>query len=355
MQRYRRAVFLIHGINSTGEWYKGLREVLEPHYRCVPILYRQLRRLGCLKILNAWFRRRALKTAIQQYSALPGEYPHVIAHSFGTWIAANLMKRPSIRLDSVIFLGCPMPAHYDWERELADNPTAFNDLTNETGLRDAPVAVAGALTRVSPNLGDAGLVGFKGREELVHTGAIRLSCHKCLALPETRRARIHNISWKDFGHSDWFVGNGHCVNRWLPQLWGFPPDEYRDFVAFCIRLAEMDDRREWLNMRDAENDFQLRRWTWTRLPGGVPATMSEYVEASVVAYLEYTHQRATKPPLAANFVRDRAVRLVWLNIVGAIIERTQASEQKREQRRNIVLRMHPQVAISHAIKQAAMA
>lgn len=263
------------------------------------------------------------------------------------------MKRPLIRLDSVIFVGCPLPANYNWDVELADNPSAFNDLTNETGLRDLPVAVAGELASISRNLGDAGRVGFEGRDDAVHSGAIRLSCQRCLPLPETKRARIHNICWKDFGHSDWFVGNLHCANRWLPQLWGFPPEEYRDFVALCIRLAEMDNREEWLNMRAAEGDFRSRTWTWTRFASGIPATMSEYIEASVRAYLEYI-QRDPEPSWVAN-IRDRAIRIVWLNMVEAIVERTQALEEKRKQRENKVLRMHPQIAISQAIKEAAAA
>jgi pimeloyl-ACP methyl ester carboxylesterase len=206
---------------------------------------------------------------------LAGDRPNLIAHSFGTWIAVKLMKRPGVSFNRVVFAGSPLPANFDWQRELADNPRAFYDLTNERGLRDGVIAMAGRAWKVC-----AGEVGFKGSADFIHdTGALRDSCPRCRDLADAAQARIHNLSWKDFKHSDWFVGSGHSANLWLPYFWGFPPGEYSEFVETCLRLAEMEHRGEWLGMKQEEKEFRARGWSWSKRDH-VVVNLDEYVKSN---------------------------------------------------------------------------
>jgi hypothetical protein len=42
----RRVVILLHGIQSNGAWHDEVAEVLEPHFKCYPIKYREFHSLG---------------------------------------------------------------------------------------------------------------------------------------------------------------------------------------------------------------------------------------------------------------------------------------------------------------------
>jgi len=345
MSKFRREVFTIHGINSRGEWQDEVREALEPYFRCKPLRYPQFRRLGWLKIFNGWLRRRALKTIAQQFSreVRPGTRPHLIAHSFGTWIAAQLIKRPSIQLDRVVFVGSPLPSRFDWRGELTDNPEAFHELTNEVGLQDSVIELAGKIGKIYPLFGNAGKDGFTGNENLVHdTGFIRVSCPTCKNLTAPERARIHNVRWQEFTHSDWFVGNSHSANLWLPYFWGIAPEEYSEFIDLCLRTYELESRQELLELLQAESDFRARAWSWTTAKGTV-LSLGEYVRESIPAHLSWAGRSIDGATL--EHVCARAIRLVWVVVADAIEER-----KKPEQRdESLVLRLHPQTAINAAI------
>lgn len=345
MSKFRRVVATIHGINSDGDWQKEVGRVLEPHFRHIPLHYEQFRRLGWPRILSGRLRRQALESVVRQFSqeVVAGDRPHLIAHSFGTWIAAQLMKRPGVSFNRVVFAGSTLPANFDWEGELADNRGAFYDLTNERGVQDSVVAMAGTTGKVC-----AGEVGFRGPVELIHdTGALRDSCPLCKGLEVKAQACIHNLRWKDFKHSDWFVGSSHSANLWLPYLWGFPPEEYSEFIETCLRLAEMDSRGEWLNMKQAEKDFQARRWSWTKR-GHAMVSLSEYVASNIVEYLRLNGHQSDQDKV--ENIRDRAIRLIWIIIGEAIEERRKPFAEQQE---NLILRLHPQLAISTAIDTAA--
>src|SRR5262249_21705368 len=45
-----KPVMLIHGINSNGEWHTDVSKVLEPHFQCIPIRYRDYHFRGELKL-----------------------------------------------------------------------------------------------------------------------------------------------------------------------------------------------------------------------------------------------------------------------------------------------------------------
>src|SRR4051812_44959574 len=106
MSKTRRVIFTINGDNSPGVWQNEVGNVLEPHFRHVLLRYRQFRWLGWPKILIRRLRLQALKAVAEQLSGqvVSGSRPHLIAHSFGTWIAAQLMKKPGVWFGRAVFL-----------------------------------------------------------------------------------------------------------------------------------------------------------------------------------------------------------------------------------------------------------
>lgn len=340
MSSSRPVIVTLHGINSVGAWQARVARVFEPHFRCVPLPYPQFRRLGWVKIFIPRLRREAFETVAQQFSdeiVNSGVRPHLIAHSFGTWIAAQLMKRNGNLFDRVVFAGSPLPAYFDWAEELKDNPGAFYDLTNERSLRDGVISLAGRFGR-----GRAGRIGFKRPPELIHeTGDLRDACRLCRSLGPNQ-FRIHNVHRK-FRHSDWFVGNGHSANLWLPYFWGFPPKEYAEFIQTCLLLNRMEERDE-LNLETEQDQFHARGWSWTRRGRDI-VSLGDYVAGMVIRSL----QRRKQPVDAAGvaLLSNRAVRLIW-GIVGEAIE--ERRKPAAEQREYIVRRLHPQFAISAAVE-----
>jgi pimeloyl-ACP methyl ester carboxylesterase len=347
-----RIVFTIHGINSDERtWHDRVSRVLEPHFQCLPLPHTPFRRFGWLKIFIPWLRQRAFRQAAERYSehALAGEHPHLIAHSYGTKIAVQLMNRPGVRLHRVVFVGSPLPARFDWDEELRDNPQAFKELTNERGRRDRVIALAGAVGKFLPLLGNAGLIGFQGRADLIHdTGALRVSCPMCMGLEEAAKARIHNISWKHFKHSDWFIGGLHTNNFWLPLFWGFAPEEYSAFIAACLQLVDYEERLNFLSFDAAMAEFAARKWSWTR-QGDTVLDMSGYVESSLRACLKRKGGRQMSPGRIEK-LRNLAVVLVPGIVKEALVERTKPPAAKR--RTDIVKRLHPEIAIGAAITTA---
>ncbi|HEX4965932.1 MAG TPA: hypothetical protein VF173_34300 [Thermoanaerobaculia bacterium] len=342
MSSSRPVIVTLHGINSVGAWQAQVASVLEPHFRCIPLPYPQFRRLGWLKIFIPRLRSEAFKTVAEQFSEQivnSGVRPHLIAHSFGTWIAAQLMIRPGNLFDRVVFAGSPLPAHFDWAEELKENPRALYDLTNERSLRDGVISLASRLGR-----GRAGRIGFKRPPELIHeTGALRDACHLCRSLGPSE-FRIHNVHRK-FKHSGWFVGKGHSANLWLPYFWGFPPEEYAEFIETCLRLVRMEECDE-LNLAVEEEAFHARGWSWTRRGRDV-MSLGDYVAGTIVYSLK--RQKRSADPASVAIISDRAVRLIW-GIIGEAIE--ERRKPAAEQREDIVRRLHPQFAITAAIDAA---
>ncbi|HYX25315.1 MAG TPA: hypothetical protein VFC23_14260, partial [Thermoanaerobaculia bacterium] len=235
----------------------------------------------------------------------------------------------------------PLPAHFDWAEELKENPRPFYDLTNERSLRDGVISLASRLGR-----GRAGRIGFKRPPELIHeTGALRDACPLCRSLSPSQ-FRIHNVH-RRFKHSDWFVGNGHAANLWLPYFWGFPPKEYADFIETCLDLVKKENLGDWPNLKRAEEAFRERGWSWTRRDHDI-LSLSEYVESSVAEYLRRHGRQADLGKV--GIFRDLAIQSLWGIIGEAIEERRKPAAERRE---DIVLRLHPNLAISDAVAIAA--
>jgi hypothetical protein len=140
-------VVTIHGIWTTGEWQENVAPVLWPHFELVSIKYPYYRWLGPLDLVfeplvlfpgaavliltcqlgwvhgrlvltGLWLvllglaywvtrfrRQRVVDKFVEEtaYTTLPGRAPHIIAHSFGTYLTAKALREfAATRADRIV-------------------------------------------------------------------------------------------------------------------------------------------------------------------------------------------------------------------------------------------------------------
>jgi pimeloyl-ACP methyl ester carboxylesterase len=271
-----RVVVTVHGIGAEAKWQDQIGALFKPHFDYHAIKYPQYRRLGALKLIFDplvlaaagvslsilyWMGYsltggQALLTAVliltashaaarlrreqamrefkrQLDEALKGgRQPHLIAHSFGSYLAGRALRRyPDIRFDYVIFAGSVLSSKYNWEPICRGNQP-FRQLRNEIARRDLPSRMAYFLEGLVPGMGHSGFRGFRGPEYVVHTvSGPYESCQLCRAC--TSVARVHNILNQALSHSDHVFSIGYAERFWLPYLWGFNPERYSRFLSIC--------------------------------------------------------------------------------------------------------------------------
>lgn len=301
----------LHGVNSRGEWQELLRPLFEPHFRYIPLSYPLFRGwgpipAGILKVVvdpgvlamtavgaallvllgratvwtglfvlvgvlvgagASWFRRRiAYQRVVKDYDkeSLPGETPHAIAHSFGTFLWGRLMQRATTRCGRVVFAGSVLSRSFVTSKLPGGDERPFKEIRNEVGSRDHVAGMAGALWRVVPDLGDAGLRGFEGPAEHFH--GVEDSYGKCRACEEATDPPswlVHNIQLPYAAHNDLFITEKHAFYFWLPFLWGVQPREFVDWLEWC-RAAHAWNQPGYLKRAAlaAEARILRRQWWW---------------------------------------------------------------------------------------------
>ena len=184
-------VILVHGIRDVARWELEIRATLENNgFGVEPTNYGRIDLVEFLLPVS-YFRRRAISTIwtqIQHAQMLhPGADFSVIAHSFGTYVIAQLLKTKfNIKFRRVIFCGSVVRYNFPFEQFGA----RYGDqILNEVGTADPWPAVAESITF---GYGSAGTYGFRR--------------------PGTRD-RFHN----DAGHG-YFLSSDFCQKFWVPYL-----------------------------------------------------------------------------------------------------------------------------------------
>jgi O-acetyl-ADP-ribose deacetylase (regulator of RNase III) len=195
------AVALIHGIMTEANWYERVSKLLRAND---PQLYPTACGFGTFDVIRFLTpgnltKRAVIKKVERELVGLCNDksfkYVSVIAHSFGTYIVSEILrKHPEIRLHRVILCGAVLSQHYDWEQH-RNQINAFNDsdrrtyrVMNDCGWKDIWPVFAKFMTW---GYGMAGRTGFQSPA--------------CLD-------RYHNA-----GHSDFFA-NDFIMQFWLPFL-----------------------------------------------------------------------------------------------------------------------------------------
>jgi hypothetical protein len=184
-------VILVHGIRDFGLWQSVVQASLEhAGFRVEPTNYGRLNLVEFL--MPIWFfRRRAIETVWKQIRIIRQNNPHaalsMVAHSFGTFVVAHLMKENfDIEFHRIIFCGSVVDYGFEFEQF----QTRFTPpIVNEVGTRDIWPAIAESVTF---GYGSAGTYGF----------------HRALV-----RDRWHNGARHGF-----FLNREFCTQFWIPFL-----------------------------------------------------------------------------------------------------------------------------------------
>jgi hypothetical protein len=195
-QSVRPLIILVHGIRDIARWEVEIADTLR--HAGFDVELTNYGRMNLLEFLLPipYFREKAIETIwtqIQQARMLHPEAPiSIIAHSFGTYIVANILRRQfTMKVDRIIFCGSVVRFKFPFEQI---NDRFNSPVLNEVGTADPWPAVAESVTT---GYGSAGTYGF---------------------LRPGVRDRFHN----DAGHG-YFLNAKFCRDYWIKFLAGEPP------------------------------------------------------------------------------------------------------------------------------------
>lgn len=391
MERIRQTVLTIHGVNPDRTWQQMVGRVFEPHFRHVPIEYDEYLGLKgpIIAVFSLWFAplivvgfvlavlmmlqrhwELALASLISALASLalglwvahlgrqaclnrvkpkliaatagdPVE-PHVVAHSFGTYlIGSALRKFPEVMVKRMVLVGSVLPRHYDWSKVLTDKPTPFT-VRNETGKRDLVVKLAGLIKCVARDMGNAGLKGFAITDVVHDTTTVWGPCEECEGIADA--VPIHNVPLDQFGHSTHFLGSSHGAKLWLPYLWGYTPREFHEYLQLCHAAAFLRQEQRWSELKEIEHALLRSNWTWTK-----GRTLKTFIKRSVEAYLHHARRVAVpRPDREMREIVEEAIRFIYLAVFEAWVEQEKLGDRNDE----VVRALYPPTAIVRAIELA---
>jgi hypothetical protein len=229
-----------------------------------------------------WWRgtwRNAAKTHFdREFPDISAAVPHVVAHSFGTWLfAETLGDSPFVRAQRVVLVGAVLPCGFDWvSRSTPDTNGNVKVISvrNEIGLSDRVVKLAGLFGRFDPAFGAAGLHGFDEKQGTVHTLIDPMAtCELC----DFDRAPVHNSRLTRINHTAFLGASKHARAFILPELFGIAPGEFQDFLSLAraarsiARLAGQQDLATLLPVLRPTLHDKIVSWPW-RFLGATPGT-----------------------------------------------------------------------------------
>lgn len=382
-------VLTVHGVSPDRTWQDRAAKALEPHFRCIPITYRHYGSpLGAVAVVfnltaylalgAVWFfapawrsplRASALAVATIALSVALARVrrthvvdvvkaqisrkatqrqPHVIAHSFGTYICGSaLQKFKDLRFGRIVLIGSILPETFNWRSIRRSRPDAFLAIRNDIGLSDLVVWLVKRVGRLALDLGTSGLSGFVGDPRVVHRSS--RAWGPCLAcLHSGRRPLIHDIFLAKYRHSDWALGPGHARELWLPYLWGYSPREFNEFIECCRDAAYARQEHFWQDLDIAEERLRERTWTWTR---------NQPLQVFVAGELDSLIRRSETQD--ADLLRRHRVAIIdnafistYLAIGDAYEESANVEEERTPERDLVILALNPQRGIAKALDKA---
>lgn len=393
MPPLRQTVLTIHGVNPDREWQKRTARVMYPHFQPVNIEYDDYLTIkGPIKaVINLWvgllvvvglpaaaillWHRSWMEVAVASivivglilvglwvayrqrqaclrrvkpdlFQASRGDplAPHVVAHSFGTYLVGSALSQfDDVRFDRVVLVGCVLPRRYPWAVVSKGKPDAVTSVRNETGKRDIVVKLVGAVKWLVRDLGNAGVKGFVGADVMHNETGSWGPCAVCSDTGET--ALVHNVPLEKYFHSDCFLGADHARLLWLPFLWGYTPKELDEYLKLCRNAAYLRQERDWTGLARVRR--KLRRYvaTWTR-----DKSLQKHLEREIECYLP--HSQA-----AARIRRaDRDVAAIADDALGhlytVVIEALQEQDKDGARDDEVIRRIHPERAITRAVELA---
>jgi Leucine-rich repeat (LRR) protein len=188
----------VHGIRTFGGWQERLEMILrrrtgaERQLTVVNYKFGYFSALAFLSVVLRWYAVRRFRAELLALTRAPWDRIDLVAHSFGTFLAAkSLAARSSshVHIDNLILAGSVLPDYFRWSRIVPDRVAS---VVNECGDKDNVLLLSQAL----PLLGMAGRTGFRGM-----TG---------------NHLRNRYFS---FGHGGYFLDRGKPCDDFMRENW----------------------------------------------------------------------------------------------------------------------------------------
>lgn len=193
-------VISIHGIRTTGKWQKDLTdELMRQKFRHIPLDFGFFM---ALSMLMPWCRSRKVEWFHEKYSDFTiqnSKKPSLIAHSFGSYIAAEAMwKYSDIKFDKIILCGSIVSVDYPWT-DIILKREQVGSVLNEAGAQDIWSKLVGWVVK---DAGPSGVNGFL----------------------DDASNKVIQLKHASHRHSDYFYSQNYH-GRWIPFLKGSNPKE----------------------------------------------------------------------------------------------------------------------------------
>ena len=193
-------VFMIHGIRTAGDWMDEVGRILRDadlSVNPVAVGYGFIDVVSFLLPVR-WIRNRLIdrigRELVRSRDLGTTKKLSIVAHSFGTFLVANALKRnPTVKVDCVVLCGSVVPNDFNWSQldaQLTDIDYRYPGfrILNDCGWRDIWPVFAQTITW---GFGSSGRYGFQ-------SGSVK--------------DRFHNLA-----HSDFF-SNEFVKEFWVPVI-----------------------------------------------------------------------------------------------------------------------------------------
>jgi len=346
----RPRLVTLHGVWTAGRWQEEIAPVFAPFFRYQPVKYPHFRWYGpfalvlepivliagllfaiwlwhgkhamgwrltlfsivvvLVALITTGLRRRlALRHVIRSLGqeGAPGDRPHLIAHSYGSYLVGQMLQRPDCGFRRIVLVGAVLKPDYPFTVVQRGNGAQFEALKNEVGERDWIVRLAGWLRHVR-DMGNAGLVGFGGDSTHVHTMDVAdATCSQCTGVSPPTWI-VHNVRIPVFSHNEQFIHEQYAAEHWLPFLLGLETADLKSWWELCRGGHWALTQQHEVDAQRAQHDLMTREWRWA---GG---TISEFISQYAP---EAASQLAGSPLRQLRFQRllFEAVALATLRLV----------------------------------------
>ncbi len=228
MPEGRHIVALVHGIRTEAAWGELVKSVLEEHTGVTV----EILRYGYFDVFRFLFpfgtRRSAIKEIQEKLQAIQfynrDSELSIIAHSFGTYIVASILRRePFFRAKRIVFCGSVVRRRFRWA-DVA-HKIAAEKVLNDCGTKDIWPILAHAATF---GYGPTGTFGFgdpKVRDRfhaLTHGDYFNTEFVEEYWVPYVGSGEIPGTDWeKSRSTPAWWMS----LLAWVPSrwfIWGAP-------------------------------------------------------------------------------------------------------------------------------------
>jgi hypothetical protein len=265
-------VLLIHGVNADTSWQDSLSFVLRPHFEPVKVTYEKYQTPGAVSLLSLegilrrvllpvdvspavlnGYRMSAMKAVADQMAInMGGAPPHIIAHSFGTYLTSIIFQRFDWpRANRIIFAGSAVAEDFPWNTVRRDHLAVknFSELRNDWFPTDVIINMVDWVRQI-PELGCAGARGFTVIPGFVHN--LKGPAFPCSNWQRGNCVPVHNVQRDvDAGadpavvdHSLVYLTPANVAQFWLPYLWGIDAAEYDSLRALCRGIGDAYKQRD---------------------------------------------------------------------------------------------------------------